>query len=167
MHPYPLSPLFYVRLMGELVGSPRDRFPAIFAFSGYPSTNKDKPTSGLFVGGMNMSGQVELKQGRFIGGMKMWRPRIWRLYEGFRDCFEGADLLDDLAKILNYTNEMVTIIEGYRGRLHPVLVRTFVLDNFSRIEEFARAYVQHVGASTMKALCDELRGLLEGVENYE
>jgi hypothetical protein len=35
--------------------------------------------------------------------------------------------------------------EGYRGRLHPVLARTFVLENLDRVEELARAYAQHVG----------------------
>jgi hypothetical protein len=45
--------------------------------------------------------------------------------------------------------------------LHPILARTFILDNFGRIEEFARAYAQHVGASTMRTLCDEPRDLLE------
>jgi hypothetical protein len=40
-------------------------------------------------------------------------------------------------------------------------VRTFILDNFGRVEEFARAYAQHVGASTMRTLCDELKDLLE------
>jgi hypothetical protein len=51
--------------------------------------------------------------------------------------------------------------EGYGGRLHPALMRTFVLENPGRVEELARAYAQHVRASTMKALCDKLRDLLE------
>jgi hypothetical protein len=42
-----------------------------------------------------------------------------------------------------------------------------VLENLGRIEELARAYAQYVGASTMRALCDELKDLLEEVENYE
>jgi hypothetical protein len=69
----------------------------------------------------------------------MWRPGIQEVYERFRNAFEEAELLDDLAEILSYINETLIIIEGYRGKLHPVLVRTFVLDNFGRIEEFARA----------------------------
>jgi adenylate kinase family enzyme len=69
--------------------------------------------------------------------------------------------LEDLTRILDYTNETLIIIENYRGRLHPVLARTFILDDFGRIEELARAYASYVGATTMRALCDELRGLLE------
>jgi len=83
---------------------------------------------------------------------------IW----GFRDAFKEAGLLDDLAKMLDYTNEALVIVKGYGGGLHPVLVRTFILENLSRIGDFARAYAQHVGESTMRALCEEFESMLEG-----
>jgi hypothetical protein len=38
----------------------------------------------------------------------------------------------------------------------------FVPENLERIEDFTRAYAQHVGESMMRALCGELRSLLEG-----
>jgi hypothetical protein len=108
---------------------------------------------------MSVGGRVG--EGRFIEGVRMWRPRIRRLYEGFRDVFEEAGLLDDFARIPNYTNETLIIVEGYRDRLHPVLLWTFILDTESRIEEFARACWKYVGTSTVRVLCNELRGLLE------
>jgi hypothetical protein len=45
-------------------------------------------------------------------------------------------------------------------------MRIFVLENPGRVEEFARAYAHYVGASTMRALCGELKDLLE-VEDHE
>jgi len=94
--------------------------------------------------------------------MKMWRPRIREVYERFRDCFEEAGLLHDLIEILNYMNEALIIIEGYGGGLHLALLRTFVLENLEWIDDFARADAQYVGATTMKALCDELKEVLKG-----
>jgi hypothetical protein len=52
------------------------------------------------------------------------------------------------------------VCERCRGRLHPALMRIFILENLSRIEELAKAYAQHVGASIIRVLCDELRDLL-------
>jgi len=46
--------------------------------------------------------------------------------------------------------------------LPGVLARMFVLENLERIEDFTKAYAQHVGALTMRALCSELKDLLEG-----
>jgi len=40
-------------------------------------------------------------------------PRIWRPYEKFGGCFKDAGLLDDLTRMLNYTNETLVIIECY------------------------------------------------------
>jgi len=94
----------------------------------------------------------------------MLSPRIWGSYERFRDCFNEAGLLGDLIEIPNYTNETLIIIEGYGNRLHPILMRTFILENLERVEGFIRAYADHVGVSTMRVLCDELRSLLEGVD---
>jgi len=48
--------------------------------------------------------------------------------------------------------------------LPRILARMFVLENLDEIEDFARAYAQRIGESTMKTLCDEFKGLLEGVE---
>jgi hypothetical protein len=56
--------------------------------------------------------------------------------------------------------------EGCRGGLHTAPMRIFVLENPGRVEEFARAYAHYVGASTMRALCGELKDLLE-VEDHE
>jgi len=85
-----------------------------------------------------------------------------RLHEGFGGCFEETGLLDDLTKILDYTNEMLIIVDGYR--LHPVLARMFVLENLDRAEDFASSHGRYVGESTMKALCDKLKDLLEEVD---
>jgi len=69
----------------------------------------------------------------------MWLPGIRRLHEGLRDCLDEAGLLDDLIEMLNHTNGMLIIAESWRGGLHPVLARTFVLENLKRIDDFARA----------------------------
>jgi len=91
----------------------------------------------------------------------MLSPRIRASYERFRDCLEEAGLLGDLIEIPNYTNETLIIIEGYGNRPHPTLMRTFIPENLEGVEGFIRAYAEHVGVSTMKVLCDELRSLLE------
>jgi len=39
------------------------------------------------------------------------------------------------------------------------LARLFVLENLGGIENFARAYAQHIGESMIKTLCDELKDL--------
>jgi len=53
--------------------------------------------------------------------------------------------------------------QGYMGMWLPgVLARMFVLENLEMIEDFTKAYAQHVGALTTKALCSELKDLLEG-----
>jgi hypothetical protein len=48
--------------------------------------------------------------------------------------------------------------------LPGILARLFILENLDRIDGFVRAYAQHVGESTMRALYDELKDLLEVVE---
>jgi hypothetical protein len=75
-------------------------------------------------------------------------------------------LVEYLIRILNYTNETLIIIEGYRDRQHPILARTFILENTGRIEEFAKTYDSYIGTTTIRALCDEFRSLLEG-EDHE
>jgi len=92
----------------------------------------------------------------------MSRPGIRRSCEELGDYFEEAGLLGNLTKILNYTDDILMIVKWYGGGLHPVLLRTLVLENLERIEDFAKAYAQYVGASTMRALCGELKDLLEG-----
>ena len=92
----------------------------------------------------------------------MWLLKIWRLHEGLGGCLEEAGLLNDLTKILDHMSEALIIIKGYGGGLHPVLLRTFVLENLERIEDYASAYAQYVGATTMRALCDELKEVFEG-----
>jgi len=86
--------------------------------------------------------------------------RVRRLHEELADCFEEARPLDDLTKILDYTNEMLIVVSGYR--FHSVLAWMFVLEDLSRVEDFAKAYARHIGESTMRSLCDELKGLPEG-----
>ncbi|MCF3653801.1 MAG: hypothetical protein L2C94_006550 [Aigarchaeota archaeon] len=97
----------------------------------------------------------------------MWLPGVQGLYGGFVGCFKGVELLDDLTKIFDYTNETLMIVEGYGGGLHPVLVRTLVLESLERINDFAGAYAGYIGESMMRVLCDELKGLLEVVEDCE
>jgi hypothetical protein len=63
---------------------------------------------------------------------------------------------------LNYTNETLIIAESWRGRIHTILLRTLVLENLERVKDFARAHARNVSASTMRALCEEFKGLLEG-----
>jgi len=46
--------------------------------------------------------------------------------------------------------------------LPGVLAGIFILENLGGIEGFARAYAQHLGESMMRALCKELKDLLEG-----
>jgi len=89
-------------------------------------------------------------------------PRIWRPYKRFGDCFEDASLLDDFIKILNRTNKTLIIAESWRDRIHTILLQTLVLENLERVKDLARAHAQHVSASTMRTLCEELKGLLEG-----
>jgi len=86
------------------------------------------------------------------------------LYEGFRGCFEEAEPLDGLIEILNYTNGMLMVVEGCG--LHSVLLRTFVLENLKRMDDFAKTYAWYVRESTMITLCKELRNLLEVVEDH-
>lgn len=43
----------------------------------------------------------------------MWLPGVQGLYGGFVGCFKGVELLDDLTKIFDYTNETLIIVEGY------------------------------------------------------
>jgi hypothetical protein len=70
---------------------------------------------------------------------------------GFGDAFEEAGILDNVDSTL-------VIAEGYRS-LPPVLVRTFVYDSFSRLDDFVREYRGYVG-KVMDYVREELRGLL-------
>ncbi|MCF3652630.1 MAG: hypothetical protein L2C94_000390 [Aigarchaeota archaeon] len=51
--------------------------------------------------------------------------------------------------------------------LTGVLARVFVLENLVRIDDFAKAFGRCVGESTMRALCSELKDLLEEDEDHE
>jgi hypothetical protein len=81
----------------------------------------------------------------------MLRPRIRGSRERLRDAFEEAGILDNVDSTL-------VIAERYRG-LPPVLVRTFVHDSISRLDDFAREYRGYVG-KVMDHVCMELRSLL-------
>jgi hypothetical protein len=84
----------------------------------------------------------------------MLRPRIRGSHEGFRDVFEGAGILDSV-------NSTLLIAERYRG-LPLVLIRTFVYDSISRLDDFVREYRGYVG-KVMDYVCEELQGLLNEV----
>jgi len=89
-------------------------------------------------------------------------PRIRKPHEKFGNCFKEVESLDDFTKMLDYTNGALIIIKGYGDRIHLILLQTFNLENSERIDDFAKAYAHHIGESTMKALYDELKDLLEG-----
>jgi len=95
----------------------------------------------------------------------MWLLGVQGLYEWFGGCFKEAGLRDDLIEILKYTNEALIIVEGYGGGLHPLLLRTLVLENLERMDDFAKIFEKYIGESTMKTLCKELKELLEVVED--
>jgi hypothetical protein len=78
--------------------------------------------------------------------------------EGFRDAFEEAGILRELIAILDNIDSTLVIAEGYRD-LPPVLIRTFVYDSISRLDDFAREYRGYVG-KVMDYVCEELRDLL-------
>jgi hypothetical protein len=78
-------------------------------------------------------------------------------FSGWSSRNKGRPVLSSI--VLVWVVGLRGFIEGYGDRLHPVPAGTFVLENLGRIEEFVRAYAHYVGASTMKALCDELKNL--------
>ena len=84
-------------------------------------------------------------------GMSMLRPMIRGSRGGFRDAFEEAGILDNVDSTL-------VIAEGYRG-LPPVLIRTFVHDSISRLDDFVREFRGYVG-KMMDYVSEELQGLL-------
>jgi hypothetical protein len=81
----------------------------------------------------------------------MLRPMIRGSRERLRDAFEEAGILDNVDSTL-------VIAERYRD-LPPVLIRTFVYDSFSRLDDFAKEYRAYVG-KMMDYLREELQGLL-------
>jgi hypothetical protein len=79
--------------------------------------------------------------------------------EGLRDAFEEAGILDNVDSTL-------VIAERYRD-LPSVLIRTFVYDSISRLDDLARECRGYVG-KVMDYICEELRGLLyEAFEESE
>jgi hypothetical protein len=88
----------------------------------------------------------------------MLRPRIRRQCERLRYAFEEAGILREFIGILDNVDSTLVIAERYRG-LPPVLVRTFVHDSISRLDDFVREYRGYVG-KVMDYVCEELRGLL-------
>jgi hypothetical protein len=76
---------------------------------------------------------------------------------GFGDAFEGAGILREFIGILDNVDSTLVIAERYR--LPSVLIRTFVYDSISRLDDFVREYRGHVG-KVMDCVCKELRGLL-------
>ena len=94
-------------------------------------------------------------------------PKVRGLYRGFGGYFEGAGLLNDLTKILDYSDEMLVIGEGCRGGIQSVLMRTFILENLGRINDFAKTFGRRVDESMVRALYSGLRSLLEEAEDHE
>jgi hypothetical protein len=81
----------------------------------------------------------------------MLQPRIRGSYERFRDAFEETGILDN-------ANSALVIAERYRD-LSSVLIRTFVYDSISRLDDFVREYRGYIG-KVMDYVCEKLRGLL-------
>mgnify|MGYP000600024883 CR=1 FL=1 len=94
-------------------------------------------------------------------------PKVRGLYRGFGGYFEGAGLLNDPTKILDYSDEMLVIGEGCRGGIQSVLMRTFILENLGGIDDFAKIFGRRIGELKMRTLYSELKDLLEEVENHE
>jgi hypothetical protein len=88
----------------------------------------------------------------------MLRPGIRGSRGGFRDTFEEAGILKELIGILDNIDSALVIAERYRGP-PPVLIRTFVYDSVSKLDDFAREYRAYVG-KVMDYLREELRCLL-------
>jgi hypothetical protein len=84
----------------------------------------------------------------------MLRPGIRGSRERFRDAFEEAGILDNVDSTL-------VIAERYKS-LPPILVRTFVYDSISRLDDFVREYRGYVG-KVMDYVGEELRGHLNRI----
>jgi hypothetical protein len=88
----------------------------------------------------------------------MLRPGIRGSRERFRDAFEEAGILKEFIDVLDNVDSTLVIAERYRD-LPPVLIRTFVHDSISRLDDFAREYRGYVG-KVMDYVREELQGLL-------
>jgi hypothetical protein len=80
----------------------------------------------------------------------MLRPRIRGSREKFRGAFEEAGILDNVDSTL-------VIADGFG--LPSALIRTFVHESISRLDDFAKEYRGYVG-KVMDYVCEELRSLL-------
>jgi hypothetical protein len=87
----------------------------------------------------------------------MLRPGIRWSNEGFRDAFEEVGISRGFTGILDNANSTPVIAERYR--LPSVIIRTFVYDSFSRLDDFVREYRGCVG-KVVDYVCEEPRGLL-------
>jgi hypothetical protein len=94
-----------------------------------------------------------------VGGIGMLWPRIWWSHERFRDSFDETGILQEFIGILDNVDPVLVIAERYRG-LPPILVRTFVYDSVSRLDDFVRECRGCVGGKVMNYVCEELRSLL-------
>jgi hypothetical protein len=88
-------------------------------------------------------------------GISMLWLRILGSRERLRHAFEEAGILKELIGILDNVDSTLVIAEGYRD-LPSVLIRTFVYDSFSRLDDLAREYRGYVG-KVMDYVCEELR----------
>jgi hypothetical protein len=73
---------------------------------------------------------------------------------GWIDAFEGAGIPWRFTGTLDNVNSTPVIAERYR--LPSALIRTFVYDSISRLDDFARELRGYVG-EVMNYVCEELR----------
>ena len=75
----------------------------------------------------------------------------------FRDAFEKAGILRELARALDSINSTLATAERYRPP--SIIIRTLVHDGLSMLDDFTRRYCEYVG-KVMDHVCIELRSLL-------
>jgi hypothetical protein len=93
--------------------------------------------------------------------MKLWRKDLIDLYERFRDAFDEAGILKEFISIVDNVDSTLIIVERYKS-LPPVLMRTFIYDSISRLDDFVRGYRGYAGKA-MDYVGEELRSHLNRV----
>jgi hypothetical protein len=91
----------------------------------------------------------------------MLQPKIWWSHEGFRDAFEEAGILRGFTGILENVDPALAVAKRYRD-LPQILIKTFVYNSISRLDDFAKESHGYVG-KVMNYFCEELQVLLNGV----
>ena len=75
----------------------------------------------------------------------------------FRDTFEKAGILRELARVLDSINSTLAVAERYGPP--SAIVKALVHEGFSMLDDFTREYRGYV-SKVMDYVCEELRGLL-------